>query len=329
MTKFVATIAILAYFIMYSARISFQQEILLLILWRFLHWHLIFFVVCHAAYRTDAICKALSTKLCARLALTHKHDSSYDRGILRRWMTAMEVKRPTFGARQLPLTITTPLTLLDLSATYLLVVLQLFNAYRTPIELRGPGSENLSSIGIRTVETAMLFFDIVSWPYHNGRLYLATFRSFVGFPHPIFGCGVLNLSDSRASRRSRGVISGYTPTSSSTVTAVSGSDGGVKCAPRTRGGAEPGKRTWRYDACSADGRATDTRSYASSRRAGRGQPARGRRFTRNYITVTTAFRMSLHMTFRTKIGIKIRFSAPTPEQLFMCAATRRANDARS
>ncbi|GBP26418.1 hypothetical protein EVAR_75550_1 [Eumeta japonica] len=34
-----------------------------------------------------------------------------------------------------------------------------------------------------------------------------------------------------------------TPTSSSTVTAVSGSDGEVKFAPRTRGGAEYGKRT--------------------------------------------------------------------------------------
>ncbi|GBP69302.1 hypothetical protein EVAR_57546_1 [Eumeta japonica] len=36
-----------------------------------------------------------------------------------------------------------------------------------------------------------------------------------------------------------------TPTSSSTVTAVSGSDGEVKCAPRTRGGAEHGERTGR------------------------------------------------------------------------------------
>ncbi|GBP09680.1 hypothetical protein EVAR_76649_1 [Eumeta japonica] len=34
-----------------------------------------------------------------------------------------------------------------------------------------------------------------------------------------------------------------TPTSSSTVTAVSGSDGEVKCVPRTRGGAERGERT--------------------------------------------------------------------------------------
>ncbi|GBP69214.1 hypothetical protein EVAR_54174_1 [Eumeta japonica] len=34
-----------------------------------------------------------------------------------------------------------------------------------------------------------------------------------------------------------------TPSSSSTVTAVSGSDGEVKCALRTRGGAERGVRT--------------------------------------------------------------------------------------
>ncbi|GBP89915.1 hypothetical protein EVAR_63578_1 [Eumeta japonica] len=102
-----------------------------------------------------------------------------------------------------------------------------------------------------------------------------------------------------------------------------------KGAPRTRGGAELGERTRRDDACSVDGRATDTRSYASSRRSGRGQPARGWRFTRNYIAVTTAFRVSLRMTFQTKIGIKIPFSALTLKQLFMCAATQRANDARS
>ncbi|GBP89926.1 hypothetical protein EVAR_63753_1 [Eumeta japonica] len=89
-----------------------------------------------------------------------------------------------------------------------------------------------------------------------------------------------------------------TPTSSSTVTAISGSDGEVvgrrplKGSLRTRGGAKCGERTRRDDACSADGRATDTRSYASSRQA-----ERGRRFPGNYIAMTTAFRVSLRMTF--------------------------------
>ncbi|GBP91356.1 hypothetical protein EVAR_64401_1 [Eumeta japonica] len=43
-----------------------------------------------------------------------------------------------------------------------------------------------------------------------------------------------------------------TPTSSSTVTAVSGNDGEVRCVPRTRGGAECGERT-------AKGRGATTR----------------------------------------------------------------------
>ncbi|GBP43658.1 hypothetical protein EVAR_30492_1 [Eumeta japonica] len=149
-------------------------------------------------------------------------------------------------------------------------------------------------------------------------------RSFVGLPHPICGCecGTEDLPHARASS-----CRGYNPDGPVVMAPFQGSklkyfprqpeikrscqwvhrhrprpsrpSLGVmvkwKGAPRTRGGAERGERTRLNDACSADGCATDTRYYASSRRAGRGQPARGRRFTRNYITVTTVFRVSLRL----------------------------------
>ncbi|GBP52966.1 hypothetical protein EVAR_97559_1 [Eumeta japonica] len=38
--------------------------------------------------------------------------------------------------------------------------------------LKRPGSQNLSSIGSRTVGTTMLFYDIYPGPYCNGRRYL-------------------------------------------------------------------------------------------------------------------------------------------------------------
>ncbi|GBP49628.1 hypothetical protein EVAR_37410_1 [Eumeta japonica] len=41
------------------------------------------------------------------------------------------------------------------------------------MEFRQPGSENLSLIGSRTIETAMLFFDIDSGSCCNGRRYLS------------------------------------------------------------------------------------------------------------------------------------------------------------
>ncbi|GBP35579.1 hypothetical protein EVAR_17441_1 [Eumeta japonica] len=42
-----------------------------------------------------------------------------------------------------------------------------------PIELTRPGAENLPSIRSRSVETAILFFNIDSGPFRNGRRYLA------------------------------------------------------------------------------------------------------------------------------------------------------------
>ncbi|GBP70450.1 hypothetical protein EVAR_41596_1 [Eumeta japonica] len=55
-----------------------------------------------------------------------------------------------------------------------------------------------------------------------------------------------------------------------------------KGAPRTRNGAERGERTRRDDACSADGRATDTRSYASSRRGTRAACTRAALYQKVY-----------------------------------------------
>ncbi|GBP46049.1 hypothetical protein EVAR_24243_1 [Eumeta japonica] len=66
-------------------------------------------------------------------------------------------------------------------------------------------------------------------------------RSFVGLPHPICGCRGPNLKISRDNRRSRGVVSGYTDIILDRP--VSGSDGEVKCAPRTQGVAERGEST--------------------------------------------------------------------------------------
>ncbi|GBP25020.1 hypothetical protein EVAR_94315_1 [Eumeta japonica] len=74
-----------------------------------------------------------------------------------------------------------------------------------PIELRRPGSENLSSIGRHIVETVMLFFDIDYGPCRNGHRYSAA-RSLVDLPHPRFSgcrCGTedLLLPHARASSR--------------------------------------------------------------------------------------------------------------------------------
>ncbi|GBP40414.1 hypothetical protein EVAR_25266_1 [Eumeta japonica] len=55
----------------------------------------------------------------------------------------------------------------------------------------------------------------------------------------ILRCGPAAGSDHKAGDQEELAVG--TPSSSSTVTAVSGSDGEVKCTPRTRGGAERGK----------------------------------------------------------------------------------------
>ncbi|GBP62936.1 hypothetical protein EVAR_95891_1 [Eumeta japonica] len=47
-----------------------------------------------------------------------------------------------------------------------------------PIELKRPGSQNLSSIENRILETTIVFFDIDSGPYRNGRYYLAVLNDY-------------------------------------------------------------------------------------------------------------------------------------------------------
>ncbi|GBP12282.1 hypothetical protein EVAR_75735_1 [Eumeta japonica] len=47
-----------------------------------------------------------------------------------------------------------------------------------PIDMRRPGSPKLSSIRNRIVETVMLFFDIVSGSYRNGRRHLSPLNDY-------------------------------------------------------------------------------------------------------------------------------------------------------